>query len=76
MTCKDCMHYRVCDIHYSQNAERCHHFEKAIVRCKDCEYRDTDDCAMFYTCDECGSQHSWERDDSFCSYGKRKDDKR
>ena len=43
-----------------------------VVRCKDCKYRKTEDCAMFYECD-CGEEHTWENDNDFCSYGERKD---
>ncbi len=43
-----------------------------IVRCKDCKWRGTEKCAMFYECD-CGEQHTWETDDDFCSYGERAD---
>ena len=43
-----------------------------IVRCKDCKYRKTEDCAMFYECN-CGEEHTWENDNDFCSYGERKD---
>lgn len=45
---------------------------KEIVRCKDCEYRKTEDCAMQYEC-ECGAQYFWESDNAFCSWGKRKE---
>ena len=41
-----------------------------IVRCKDCHWRGSEECAMFYRC-ECGEQHTWETDDDFCSYGER-----
>lgn len=41
-----------------------------IVRCKDCHWRGSEECAMFYRC-ECGEQHTWEKDDDFCSYGER-----
>lgn len=44
-----------------------------VVRCKDCKFRKTEECAMFYECFDCMSQHSWENSDDFCSYGKRKD---
>ena len=44
-----------------------------VVRCKDCKYRKTEDCAMFYECN-CGEQHTWETDNDFCSYGKRRAD--
>ena len=41
-----------------------------VVRCKDCHWRGSEECAMFYRC-ECGEQHTWETDDDFCSYGER-----
>ena len=41
-----------------------------IVRCKDCHWRGSEECAMFYRC-ECGEQHTWETDNDFCSYGER-----
>lgn len=44
------------------------------VRCKDCRWRGSEECAMFYRC-ECGEQHTWETDDDFCSYGERRADK-
>ena len=43
-----------------------------VVRCKDCKYRKTEDCAMFYECD-CGEEHTWENDNDFGSDGERKD---
>lgn len=43
-----------------------------IVRCKDCHWRGSEECAMFYRC-ECGEQHTWETDNDFCSYGERID---
>lgn len=44
-----------------------------VVRCKDCKYRNTHDCKMWYQCVICGDYHHWERDDYFCSYGERKE---
>lgn len=41
-----------------------------VVRCKDCHWRGSEECAMFYRC-ECGEQHTWETDNDFCSYGER-----
>ena len=41
-----------------------------VVRCKDCRWRGSEDCAMFYRCD-CGEQHTWETDNDFCSYGEQ-----
>lgn len=40
-----------------------------VVRCKDCRYRYTDDCAMYIVCGSCGGQWEWTTDDGFCSYG-------
>ena len=42
-----------------------------VVRCKDCKYRKTAECLMYVECD-CGSQHTWECDNDFCSYGERR----
>ena len=39
-----------------------------IGRCEDCRYRYTEDCAMYYECDYCEGQHSWETDNDYCSY--------
>ena len=41
-----------------------------VVRCKDCHWRGSEECAMFYRC-ECGEQQTWETDDDFCSYGEK-----
>ena len=43
-----------------------------VVRCKDCVNRYTPDCAMWYRCQNCDGQWSWETDNDFCSYGERK----
>ena len=43
-----------------------------VVRCKDCRWRGSEDCAMFYRC-ECGEQHTWETNNDFCSYGEKID---
>lgn len=43
-----------------------------VVRCKDCKFRKTEYCSMYYEC-ECGHQSSWEYDNYFCSFGKRKE---
>ncbi len=45
-----------------------------VVRCRECVKRKTPDCAMYYECSKCGSQHTWESSNAFCSFGKRKDD--
>ena len=41
-----------------------------IVRCKDCKWRGSEECAMFYRCD-CGEQNTWETDNDYCSYGEK-----
>lgn len=43
-----------------------------VVRCKDCIKRNTEACAMYYQCD-CGEQHTWEIDNDYCNWGKRKE---
>ena len=43
-----------------------------IVRCKDCRWRKTGECAMYYRCN-CGEQCTWESDNDFCSYGVKKE---
>ena len=43
-----------------------------VVRCKNCRLRGREECAMFYRC-ECGEQHTWETDNDFCSWAKRRD---
>jgi hypothetical protein len=43
-----------------------------VVFCKDCKWRGSENCAMFYRC-ECGEQYTWETDDDYCSYGERGD---
>lgn len=43
-----------------------------VVRCKDCKYRNTPVCKMWYHCVICGDYHHWERDEYYCSCGERK----
>lgn len=40
-----------------------------VCYCKDCRWRGSENCAMFYRCD-CGAQHMWETDNDFCSYSE------
>lgn len=40
-----------------------------VVRCKDCRYRNTKNCAMYLVCGWCGGQWEWTTDDGFCNYG-------
>ena len=43
-----------------------------VVRCKDCRWRGTEECSMYYRCN-CGEQHTWENNNDFCSYGVKKE---
>lgn len=45
-----------------------------VVRCKDCIKRNTEECAMWY--EDIGDeyQYSWESDDDYCSWGKRREE--
>ena len=43
-----------------------------VVRCKDCRWRGTEECSMYYRCN-CGEQHTWETDNDFCSCGEKMD---
>lgn len=45
-----------------------------VIRCKDCALRKTEDCAMYYECDYCECQHTWESDNDYCSWAERKED--
>ena len=42
-----------------------------VVRCKDCNLRDTEMCPMMYW--ECGILLGYTEDIHFCSYGERKE---
>lgn len=44
-----------------------------VVRCRECRYRYTMNCSMYYECSQCGGQWDWTTDDSFCDRGQRKD---
>lgn len=86
MTCKSCVHHRVCgyrlDYETDVTNSKCSHFRQKcnyveVVRCKDCKYFKTpkwgDD--MINTCREmsgCLDVHP----DGYCSYGIRKGGKK
>ena len=83
ITCKDCYLYPGCiagHMHcYDENGikEKCGSFQNKynmveVVRCKDCKYRNTPDCKMWYQCVICGDYHHWEKDEYYCSHGKRR----
>ena len=77
-TCSTCQCNKVCD-HNKYGFENCGNYIYGdvveVVRCKDCKYRKTPDCKMWYHCVICGYYHHWEKDEYYCSYGKRTEDK-
>ena len=42
-----------------------------VVRCKECRYRKTERCQMYWESEDGREQYNWETDDDFCSSGKR-----
>ena len=44
-----------------------------VVRCKDCDYRIFDEVCQEYYCNSAYGMNGAIEDDSFCSYGERKD---
>lgn len=45
-----------------------------VVRCRDCRYRKTERCQMYWESEDGREQYNWETDDDFCSSGKRRDE--
>ena len=43
-----------------------------VVRCRECRYRYTMNCSMYYECSQCGGQLDWTTDNGFCDRGQRK----
>ena len=43
-----------------------------VVRCRECRYRYTMNCSMYYECSQCGGKLDWTTDDGFCDRGQRK----
>lgn len=43
-----------------------------VVRCKDCEYYEMDECVCPYICMSDGA-HMYTNPDDYCSYGERKE---
>lgn len=79
MTCKDCVHYEVCeDVRYGDIADcpinRCGGFFKnkadfvEVVRCEDCKYYYT----YYHRCQR-DELHIKMKCDDYCRYGRRKD---
>ena len=73
MTCKDCIHYEVCENGQWYETPCVHYKNKAdfveVVRCKDCNH-------WIYWADEkrcsCDLHHAHTHRDDFCSHGVRK----
>ncbi len=72
MTCKDCVHFDICDaadsVEYDDMKANCPHFtNKAdfveVVRCSQCKYWNNGDCYRL----------ELSLPDDFCSYGERSD---
>lgn len=76
MTCKNCIHDRVCPHLKDTEAEKCGAYtDKAnyveVVRCKDCRYASK--CTDGYYM--CKVDHRLAHDETdFCSYGERRTD--
>lgn len=73
-TCKDCLYYPICDV--PREAEDCGHFEKTIIRCKECKFflRSNEKCELVDT-----RLHFYETDkrwteDCFCSWAEREEE--
>ena len=45
-----------------------------VVRCRECMYRKTERCQMYWESEDGREQYNWETDDDFCSSGKRRDE--
>lgn len=82
-TCKDCIHYDICNYHIDEETamtiEECGKFKNKadyveVVYCKNCKHEHTDTfCQMWCRLHR---KHEGERlveENHFCSYGERKD---
>lgn len=67
-TCKDCLYYPICDM--PREAEDCGHFEKTIIRCKDCKHHEDEQAGMVYCQHVIGG---WADEEWFCADGERKE---
>ncbi|MBQ8301188.1 MAG: hypothetical protein IJX57_04410 [Clostridia bacterium] len=80
MTCKDCIHYDVCQFHIDEETEmtvaECSHFKYHyhfvdIVRCKDCKYGRYWEAKNRYSCILHYQLYMY--GDHYCSHGVRKE---
>ena len=79
--CETCLYNKNCQFlakHPKTIVDGCTVYKDAtnvveVVRCKDCEWRDTDGCSMsFY--DDTGECFTIAEENDFCSRGERKND--
>ena len=73
--CKDCLHFEVCKsyvdtVDFDVDDGVCLHFEKQVVRCRDCIHMKEQFNARF--CDV-WCMYNGMGDDGFCNYGERED---
>ena len=86
MTCKDCIHKRLCVVkafpdmfeNTKWDKERCDQFKNKadfveVVRCNDCKYRILWDNGMGGQKNTCDLFFRGVVGDEYCSYGKRKE---
>ena len=84
-TCKDCLHYEVCQYHITEETDmtvnECSHGFKnraeyvEVVRCKECENCRVGKNSRYCTehSDGFGSHIVYVDEDDYCSYGIRKE---
>ena len=70
MTCKECLHNKVCPHLKDTDADRCKIYADKdeyvnVVRCKDCKHKNPH-------CNKCLRDNLWHDADDFCSYGVKK----
>lgn len=72
-TCEDCLYYPVCDI--PRTAEDCGHFEKAIIRCKDCKWwhREIHNGVEYFNFNSCDLNHCGDGNSFYCADAERKE---
>ncbi len=73
MTCKNCIHYGLCEYHTLIDREvNCKNFSPEIVKCKNCRmFVNNKEAKVTYCTRECKNMTVNEND--FCSYGERKE---
>ena len=83
MTCKDCLHFDVCDVLENNNGLMkvhptfCACFKDkndfaVVIQCKDCKHYEIHKPSVLENCERNGAMLPMKPSD-FCSYGERKD---